>query len=597
MEAIQDQRRPEVTDLHLELLRESVRARCRQSRPTPVIAAIVGGLFVYLLGVSLIGLMIWIGTCLLLLIGRAAYARSMSIRIDGSLADLERADGGFRRFSFVTQAVMGAGIWLGLGVDDPLPAYIITLLICLFGVAAMSNLIQDFRSVLMTIPVMMASPVAYWFLQDGIGIAFALALAGMTLLMIVTSKNLQRNFTDTISMRFEKDALLRELAAERTIALEAVAEADRAKRAKSLFLAAASHDLRQPLYAASLLRDTLALHDLPPEAQLLVTQQGIALSTLTTLFDDLLDLSRLESGVITPEVQHYDLRALSRALEAEFRPQCAAKGLALRVSPMELTVQTDPQLFDRLVRNLVSNAVRYTHEGHVSIDARREGDHVALVIADTGVGIAAEDHEAIFGEFVQLSNPARSRDRGVGLGLSIVRHVSKLLDHPLQLESEPGRGTTVSVKVPLSDGLGARIPPPIPMRGENLRLDHRVLLIENDPIVADAMRAFLVAEGCRVDWGASRAEIESLVATEGWPDFAILDDMLGDAETGLDIARWFSNHMDRQRLLIVTGNVDPDRLEELSRSGIAILRKPVPGAVLRQWIARVAPPEAVALPA
>jgi len=330
---------------------------------------------------------------------------------------------------------------------------VMTLLVCLYGIGTMVNLAHDYRSFLASIPLLMGQPALFWVLHGVNGVAIAVILVGLCVLMISSVRNSQRIFDSSIKIRFEKDDLLRQLEREKETAVGALRQAEAANRSKSFFMAAASHDLRQPLYAASFLCDTLVLHQLPAEVSRLLEQQSRALKVASAQFDDLLGLSRFESGTVQPTLGSVNLVEMLRQIEAEFASVCAAKGLRLTVEPGEPVAFSDYDLLDRMVRNLVCNAVRYTQTGEVRISSQADGEHVLLVVADTGPGIAAQDQARIFEEYVQLENPQRTRDKGVGLGLAIVRQIGLLLGHGIAVQSTPGQGTRMCIRIPRSNGI------------------------------------------------------------------------------------------------------------------------------------------------
>jgi len=359
--------------------------------------------------------------------------------------------------------------------------------------------------------------------------------------------------------------------AERTSELEA------AMRARALFLAAASHDLRQPLYAISILADTLAIEPLDDAAGEVLAKQREAIAVLRTLFDNLLDLSRFDAGEVKPVPRVVALRELlaTPALEAEV--MCHAKGLAFHVEIVEAWVETDPDLVRRVASNLLSNAVRYTPAGRVSFTARVEGGYAVLTVTDSGIGIAEADRERIFGEFVQLANPGRDREKGVGLGLSIVKRICELMGTPIVMTSAPGCGSCFSLRVPLAPtaARGEREAPPVPAGSDAFKGAH-VWVVEDDPLVRAALSMQLSAWGATCAFAASMAQVLAQREADGrWPDAALLDDMLGGGERGLEIASWLAARMPRDCIALVTGNVDVDRIAELEASGLEVLRKPL----------------------
>jgi CheY-like chemotaxis protein/anti-sigma regulatory factor (Ser/Thr protein kinase) len=253
------------------------------------------------------------------------------------------------------------------------------------------------------------------------------------------------------------------------------------------------------------------------------------------------------------------------------------------VEPNAPPVESDFDLLSRLVRNLVSNAIRYTSVGGVTISTMRDGEHVLLSVEDTGIGIAPENQERVFHEFVQLDNPQRARDKGTGLGLAIVRHIAALLSHPIHVDSAPGRGTRITVRLPAARDAGAATPAAFPDRTTALE-GRRVWIVEDDPLVREALLSYFRQRGSAARTALTRADLLELERQDGLPDFVILDDMLGGLESGLELALWLTDRMPRQSILITTGNPEEARWVELSASGITALRKPVSTAALNDWL-------------
>jgi len=364
---------------------------------------------------------------------------------------------------------------------------------------------------------------------------------------------------------------------------EKTASLQEAMRSRELFLAAASHDLRQPLYAISILADALALKQIPSDAQEVLGKQRQAIAILRTLFDNLLDLSRFEAGEVRPSLRAMPLREILSPIAVEYEVLADAKGLEWRCSLEDHWVETDPELLRRLVGNLLSNAVRYTTSGWVALDAAAHGDRVQITVSDTGVGIAEQDQVRVFKEFVQLENPSRDRDRGVGLGLSIVKKIDLLLGTRLEMRSAPGMGTTLRLELPRVEAIRS------PEREEAvvgfvpILPGCRIWVVEDDLMVRSALAMQFDEWAIDHDFAVTRAEVEELRRSDGdWPDAVLLDDMLGRAESGLELADWLAPHVGRDRVILVTGNVNPVRADELRASGFKVLRKPIASAVLAQ---------------
>lgn len=367
---------------------------------------------------------------------------------------------------------------------------------------------------------------------------------------------------------------------------EKTAKLQEAMRARSLFLAAASHDLRQPLYAISILADTVASQDLPADAKASLAKQREAIAVLRGLFDNLLDLSRFESGEVHARIRPIHLREILMSLAAEYEVIAKAKGLAWRCEIPDAWASTDPELLRRIISNLLSNAVRYTSSGEVAMEARVVGNAIEVHICDTGIGIASEHQARVFEEFVQLENPGRDRDRGVGLGLSIVKKISDLLVANLRLESALGKGTHVRFNLPVATAPEGVTAPYAPDEtSPDALMGLRVWVLDDDRLVREALAAQLAAWSVDYAFATCKAELEELRRADGdWPDALVIDDQLANGERGLEIAREASLHMAASRISIVTGNVDPRSVADLAESGFRVLRKPISSVVLSQCL-------------
>ena len=372
---------------------------------------------------------------------------------------------------------------------------------------------------------------------------------------------------------------------------EAHAEAERANRAKSRFLAAASHDLRQPLQAAHLFAAALRI-GLQERGDLeLLGSIEDALRSANELLDALLDVSRLDAGVLAPQFREFAVVDLLDQIETEFSEAAREKRLTLRVVPSSATIRTDPLLLGRILRNLVSNAVRYTDRGRILVGCRRAGARLAIEVLDTGIGIAADKLGRIFEEFYQVGNPERDRTRGLGLGLAIVAGLGKLLDHPIEVRSKPGRGSVFRVMVPLTEAqsdLAAAMSsrPPAALSRPN---DALLLAIDDDPEQLDAMKALFGRLGYQVLAAESAPAALAMLEKSGrTPGAIIADYRLRDGFTGADAIGYI-----RERLglripgLILTGDTEPARLLEASASGFGLLHKPIEAHRLQDAIERL----------
>ena len=395
-----------------------------------------------------------------------------------------------------------------------------------------------------------------------------------------------------ITARKEAEEALHRAKAEaeraREEALAARDEAERANRAKTQFLAAASHDLRQPMqslfFFAHALSDRLGDHPATP----LLASMSESLDGLRSLLDSLLDVSRLDAGVVRANVTEFALGPLLERLAAEYAPQAAEAGIVLRHVPTGRWVRSDPVLLERILRCLIENAIRYTERGAVLLGCRRAGGDLRILVQDTGIGIPAEQSEEVFREFVQLANPERDRRKGLGLGLAIVRRLAGILGHTVTLRSKPGRGSGFALRLPMA----AARPLPRPARppadrpaGGNL-----VVVVDDDAIILLSMRAMLEEWGYSVVAALSADEaIDTLTALGRRPDLILADYRLRDGRTGLQAIRdIFGLCGIRVPAVVLTGDTDPARIAEVQRSGYRLLHKPVSATVLRDTLASAA---------
>lgn len=398
-----------------------------------------------------------------------------------------------------------------------------------------------------------------------------------------------RNFRAAVLVRLEMERLAADLRRQKELA-------DAANRAKSGFLAAASHDLRQPVHALSLFVGALRGLKMEPEARRLVGHLESSVNAMDGLFNALLDISRLDAGLVQPAPQSFPIQPLLERICRDHRGEAVAKGLRLVLHPCGAIVHTDPILLERILRNLVANAVRYTDRGRVVVGARR-GGRLRIQVCDTGRGIAPELHEHVFQEFFQLGNPERDRDKGLGLGLAIVRRLTALLGLTLALRSAPGRGSTFTLGVPLGTAAQAYAP----AAGQELAgIVPRglILVIDDEAAIQEAMRSLLASWGHRVIAAGSGAEmLERLASCRDRPDLIVCDYRLR-AENGIEVIhRLQSEYNDDIPGVLITGDTAPERLIEAQRSGLLLLHKPVANAKLRAAIGHLLGSRAEAEPA
>ncbi|WP_341643557.1 hybrid sensor histidine kinase/response regulator [Thauera sp. SDU_THAU2] len=369
------------------------------------------------------------------------------------------------------------------------------------------------------------------------------------------------------------------------------AEAEHANASKSHFLAAASHDLRQPMHALGLFISELSQQTLDARSRQIVDRITASASAMEQLLDSLLDISRLDAGVLVPVIRSFDPVPILERIRDEQRPAARARGirLYLRLPATQQYVLSDPMLFERIVGNLVSNAVRHTRDGSILIACRGRGDALRVEVRDNGPGIPAEFQQAIFQEFVQLGNPERSRDKGLGLGLAIVRRLVDLLGHRLELRSAPGRGSVFALELPFGP-LETETAAHEEVRALGSLSGVRVAVVEDDPLVRDAMLGLLASWGCELIVANDAEHLLEQLEDEAEPIEILISDLrLGGALDGIELA--LKLRRERQALplhaVLISGDTTPEALARARAASLPLLHKPLRPAKLRALMHRM----------
>ena len=372
-------------------------------------------------------------------------------------------------------------------------------------------------------------------------------------------------------------------------------EAQQANIAKSRFLAAASHDLRQPMQALSLMRGVLAKKIREAkleEALALVTRLDETSAAMSGMLNTLLDINQLEAGTAHPQFTDFPINDLLNRLREEFTYHAGAQNLLLRVIGCSLSVHSDPTLLEQMLRNLLSNALNYTRQGKVLLGCRRRGATLRIEVWDTGIGIAEQNLQAIFAEYHQLGNAARERSLGLGLGLSIVQRLATLLDHPVDVRSQLGKGSTFSIdvmlapdKLPFAEELE---PSEKDQAGANGRHTGAILVIEDDRDLRELLEVVLTEEGHRPATAPDGASALDLIAHGLRPDLILADYNLPHGMDGIDIAAKVRDILHRQiPVIVLTGDISTDTLRRIASQDCVQLNKPVKAADVTQAIQRL----------
>ncbi|MFN4157391.1 MAG: chemotaxis protein CheB [Gemmobacter sp.] len=361
--------------------------------------------------------------------------------------------------------------------------------------------------------------------------------------------------------------------------------ADRATRAKSRFLASASHDLRQPLQSMALLHKLLSRHKRSTEGARLGTLLDQTLNSMTAMLDSMLDVNRIESGTVQPKLQPVPIAPLMQRLADEFAPQCGVKGLKLRWVPCKAWIQTDPQLLEQMLRNLLSNAMKYTTKGGILMGCRRHGPFLTVVICDSGIGVSEADSKAIFEDYHQVKKSPALSGNGLGLGLSIVQRLSHLLDHPIAVRSTVGKGSAFMIRLPVVEAPAeGHTAPAVKVKGP--RQTGRILLVEDEAPLRSVLEEVLVKEGHTV---IAMSDAREAMAWAGGdaerPDVLLTDfDLRGNAD-GLQLAQDLPDVLGGTvPTIILTGDISSETMKSIAATPHALVSKPVMPDVLLDHI-------------
>jgi two-component system CheB/CheR fusion protein len=370
-------------------------------------------------------------------------------------------------------------------------------------------------------------------------------------------------------------------------ALEAARQdSERANIAKSRFLAAASHDLRQPLQSMALINGMLGKTVTEPSARKLVARLDHTMQSITAMLDAMLDINQIEAGIVQPTVRHVRAADLLTILDDKFRDLANAQQTDLRVVPCSLSITTDPDLLEQMLTNLLGNALKYTKAGRVLLGCRRRGGMLRIEVWDTGIGIAPDQLKSIFDEYHQIDNSARERSRGLGLGLSIVRRLGDLLGAKIAVISTPGKGSGFSIEIPRSPA-----PPPPVANGFAIRPllapgGAKILVIEDDPDISQLLGSFLTEEGFSPVTAHDAAAAKTLVTSGAIiPDLILADFNLPGAETGLQAALALRAYLHRPvPTIVMTGDISTGTLRLIAEQKCVQMNKPMKLTVLMETI-------------
>jgi len=406
-----------------------------------------------------------------------------------------------------------------------------------------------------------SSSEAYWksYLFSGVILIFG------TLLLTIALDNF-RLFKNAVEMRLKN--------AYTNARLEKALEESKASNAaKTRFLASASHDLRQPVHTLSLLTAALMSRNLDSENAELCKNMDQSLQGLAKQLDALLDVSKLDAGIVVPQWSDFNLAQILQRLHDQFIPLANQKNLKLTINnDKTVFIYSDSTLLERIFNNLITNAIKYSNQGEITIDVEIINDVAKIFIADTGIGIAKEKQELVYEEFYQLQNPHRERTKGLGLGLSIVRRLTRLLNINMTMNSKVNIGTEFTLELPVSKNT---IQSPDKVTQKNINFDHvRVLVIDDEEEIRIATQVYLQELNCEVFLAESSLQAID-IAKKHKPHLVIADYRLRDNDSGLKAIEGIRKMYSELPAIIITGDTAPDRLQEASQTNAQLLHKPI----------------------
>ncbi len=545
-----------------------------------IVAPILSGLLVYEKAISF-----GVAAIFVLLLALSTVGRLALIRFYKNAAPPAKDWRRWANFAIVT-ALIGGSCW-GLGglflMDPGRPEYqFMVLMTCAAlaagAITAFGTYLPSYYCNLFTI----MAPGCVWSALQGDALHWTYAILDVIWVAVVAvlANSFSKLLIEALELQFANLDLANDLLVQKEFA-------EAANVSKSRFLASASHDLRQPVHALGMFVGALRDRPLDEVSGRLVRQIQNSIGALDSLFSAILDISRLDAGVIESRPQAFAIHPMLERICRDEIPEIDRKGIELRLVPCSLFVQTDPVLLERVLRNLISNAVRYTDAGRVVIGGRR-GARLSVQVWDSGRGIPADEQDLIFQEFYQIGNSERDRTRGLGLGLAIVQRLTRILDIPMQMQSQVARGSVFKLFVPLAAERPAAIEPSqgLPAVAQASRF---ILVIDDEVAIQEGMKVLLTGWGHSVITASSCAEmLEYATAFTTTPSLIISDYRLRNGEDGIAaIERLRSEFNSDIPAILITGDTAPDRIRDAVISDCLLMHKPVSDNRLRASIVKL----------
>src|SRR2546423_10952797 len=461
------------------------------------------------------------------------------------------------------------------------PGHQALLIVCLFGVILGGiNLTAVYKASLYGFVLPALAPLIVRLAMEGDQLhAFIAAVMLVVLAFIVGfGHNLNNVLTQSLAIRYENVDLIGGREPQAAGGDLARAAAGAANRGKAQFLAAASHDLRQPLHALGLFAAALAAKVREPELKSLVDNVNASVDALERLFSAMMDISKLDAGALEPVRCSFPLAPLFARVDAALGEVAATRGLRLRVVATRTWVDSDPLLLERILFNLVSNAVRYTERGGAVLGVRRRGAFLAIDVCDSGIGISATERERIFDEVYQIDAAERHGKQGMGLGLAIIRRLAALLQHEVEVDSAPGRGSRFSILVPrtMPDEAAQSVSPALASSGPAFG-GALIAVIDDELTVVEGMRAWLAQSGAVVVGAGSGKDMLTALGEHGrYPDLIVADYRLGGGALGTDAVALLRHELGLQiPAMLISGDSSTEAISAMREASLHVLLKPV----------------------
>lgn len=493
--------------------------------------------------------------------------------------------------SLILGSALAGGLWATLSIlylpmsDQTFQLFLLLSLMAMAGGSAFTFSIY-LPCYFAYIPATLL-PITLQFFAMGGKFYNTLGIAASLYLLVLTIFNIKinKNFKATLALRFENLSLIEQLKEQKE-------EAERANKAKSKFLAAASHDLRQPLYALGLFTSVLDETIKYPKVKRVVEQIHASVGALTSLFDKLLDISQLDAGVILVEKRNFLLSDVFDKLSKEFTKEAQEKNIRLTWPSQYPSVNSEPDLLERILRNYLSNAIKYTQKGRIDVVCETFDEEVCVRVSDTGIGISDAALQEIYEEFYQVSNPERDRQKGLGLGLSIVKRTADLLEHNISVTSTMEKGSIFSISLPQAklvniDNCDAPDTTEVTELESSIQAENKlVLIIDDEESIREGLTSMLTLWEYQVITATDLDDaIQQLQTRNQQPDVIISDYRLRENRTGVEAIKAIHQQYNSEiPALLITGDVVPDRLIDIKNSNFQVLFKPVSTMKLRSFL-------------